>query len=79
VVIAPASFGVFGGALLVGNFSTATNSKINAFSPTTGAFLAGGTLKNEAGIDISIDGLWALQFGNGGAGGDPSALYFTPV
>jgi uncharacterized protein (TIGR03118 family) len=77
VVIAPASFGVFGSALLVGNFSTATNSKINAFNPTTGAFLAGGTLKNEAGVDISIEGLWALQFGNGGAGGDPNALYFT--
>jgi uncharacterized protein (TIGR03118 family) len=75
VVIAPASFGLFGGALLVGNFSTETNSKINAFNPTTGAFLA--PLQNEAGVPISIDGLWALQFGNGGAGGDPNALYFT--
>jgi uncharacterized protein (TIGR03118 family) len=77
VAIAPASFGVFGSALLVGNFSTVTNSKINAFNPTTGALLVASPLKNEAGADISIDGLWSLQFGNGGAGGDPNALYFT--
>src|SRR6267142_4360277 len=38
LTIAPASFGIFGGALLVGNFSTATNSKINAFSLTTSGF-----------------------------------------
>jgi hypothetical protein len=75
LTIAPASFGIFGGALLVGNFSTETNSKINAFSLTTNAFQ--GTLKNEAGVDISNDDLWALQFGNGGNGGDPNALYFT--
>jgi uncharacterized protein (TIGR03118 family) len=75
VAIAPASFGIFGGALLVGNFSTSANSKINAFSTTTGAFL--GTLQNEAGNAISIEGLWALQFGNGGSGGDPSTLYFA--
>ncbi|HMG74925.1 MAG TPA: TIGR03118 family protein [Pyrinomonadaceae bacterium] len=77
LVIAPSSFGIAGGALLVGNFSTETNSKINAFNPTTGAFLVGATLQNEAGVPISIQGLWALQFGNGGAGGDPNVLYFT--
>ncbi len=74
IVIAPASFGIFGGALLVGNFGEG-NPSIHAFNPTTGAFL--GTLQNEAGDGIAIDELWALQFGNGGAGGDVNTLYFT--
>jgi hypothetical protein len=73
VAIAPASFGIFGGALLVGNFADIGN--INAFNPSTGAFL--GTLKDESNNPIVIDQLWALQFGNGGSGGDVNTLYFT--
>jgi uncharacterized protein (TIGR03118 family) len=73
IAIAPASFGTFGSDLLVGNFSDA--GLINAYNPTTGAFI--GTLKNEAGQNIGIDGLWALQFGNGGSGGTAGTLYFT--
>src|ERR1700719_4110566 len=38
VTLAPGSFGTFGGDLLVGNFSF-VDSEINAFNPTTGAFL----------------------------------------
>ena len=72
VAIAPGSFGTFGGALLVGNFSDA--GRINAFRATDGLFL--GTLQNEGGQPIGIDGLWALQFGNG-VGGDTGTLYFT--
>lgn len=74
LVIAPASFGIFGGALLVGNFGEG-NPSIHAFNPTTGAFL--GTLQNEGGEGIEIDELWALAFGNGGNGGDVNTLYFT--
>jgi uncharacterized protein (TIGR03118 family) len=74
VAVAPASFGIFGGALLIGNFGEG-NPSIHAFNSTTGAFL--GTLQNEAGIGIEIDELWALQFGNGGNGGDPGTLYFS--
>ena len=74
LVIAPASFGIFGGALLVGNFGEG-NPSIHAFNPTTGAFL--GTLQNEAGDGIVIDELWALVFGNGGSGGDVNTLYFS--
>jgi hypothetical protein len=74
IVLAPASFGIFGGALLVGNFGEG-NPSIHAFNPTTGAFL--GTLQNENGDGIEIDELWALTFGNGGAGGDPNTLYFA--
>jgi uncharacterized protein (TIGR03118 family) len=74
ITLAPASFGIFGGALLVGNFGEG-NPSIHAFNPTTGAFL--GTLQNENGDGIEIDELWALTFGNGGNGGDPNTLYFT--
>jgi uncharacterized protein (TIGR03118 family) len=74
ITLAPATFGIFGGALLVGNFGEG-NPSIHAFNPTTGAFL--GTLQNEAGDGIEIDELWALTFGNGGAGGDVNTLYFS--
>ncbi len=71
---APASFGIFGGALLVGNFGEG-NPSIHAYNPTTGAFL--GALQDESGNGIVIDELWDLKFGNGGSGGDPNALYFA--
>ncbi len=72
LVIAPASFGAFGNALLVGNFGDGT---INAFNAASGAFL--GTLSDPLGSPIVIDGLWALVFGNGVGGGDTSSLYFA--
>src|SRR6266545_4488941 len=71
---APASFGIFGSALLIGNFGEG-NPSIHAFNPATGAFL--GTLQNENGDGIVIDELWGLQFGNGVVGGDPGTLYFA--
>jgi uncharacterized protein (TIGR03118 family) len=74
VAIAPASFGIFGGALLVGNFGEG-NPSINAYNSSTGAFL--GTLQDESATGIVIDNLWALTFGNGGNGGDANTLYFT--
>jgi uncharacterized protein (TIGR03118 family) len=74
VTLAPASFGIFGGALLVGNFGEG-NPSVHAFNPTTGAFL--GTLQDESGNGIEIDELWDLKFGNGGAGGDVNTLYFS--
>ena len=79
VAIAPASFGTYGGDLLVGNFG-AGNPSIHAFDPTTGALLSpatNGELRDESGTGIVIDGLWALKFGNGGSAGDPATLYFT--
>src|SRR3954453_20356473 len=74
ITLAPATFGIFGGALLFGNFGEG-NPSIHAFNPTTGAFL--GSIKDESGNGIQIDELWALTFGNGGAGGDVNTLYFT--
>ncbi len=72
MAMAPATFGTFGGALLVGNFGGGT---INAFDPVSGNQL--GTLQDNTGNNIPIPGLWGLYFGNGGKGGDPATLYFT--
>jgi uncharacterized protein (TIGR03118 family) len=72
IAIAPATFGAFGGALLVGNFGDGT---INAFNLTTGSSL--GALQSQTGSPIAISDLWALIFGNGKNGGDPNTLYFT--
>jgi hypothetical protein len=36
-----------------------------------------GTLKDPDGEPIKIDGLWALQVGNGGSGGASNTVYFT--
>jgi uncharacterized protein (TIGR03118 family) len=58
MTIAPANFGKFGGDLLVGNFG---NGWINAYNPSTGAFV--GTLDTTKGGPIAIDGLWALDNG----------------
>jgi len=70
LALAPPSFGRFGGDLLVGNFSNVAG-EINAFDPSTGAFL--GTLVS----DPAFQGLWSLTFGSGGADGDPGTLYFS--
>jgi uncharacterized protein (TIGR03118 family) len=72
LAIAPASFGNFHDNLLVGNFG---DGRINAFSLQTGAFR--GQLKSESSAPIQIDGLWGLQFGNGGVGASPNTLYFA--
>lgn len=79
--IAPATFGVFGNALLIGNFGEG-NPSIHAYDATTGAAVvpAGFTdnaLVDESGEGIEIDELWALTFGNGASGGDANTLYFT--
>jgi uncharacterized protein (TIGR03118 family) len=72
IALAPASFGNFGGALLVGNFG---DGRINAFDPTTGALLGG--LLDPIGNPIEIEGLWGLAFGNAGPGFSPNKLYFA--
>jgi uncharacterized protein (TIGR03118 family) len=74
VALAPASFGEFGGDLLVGNFSF-VDSEINAFDRVTGAFE--GTIPVDPGSANTPGGLWSLQFGIGGMNGDPNTLYFT--
>ena len=73
IAIAPAGFGNFGNALLVGNFSF-LESEINAFDSVTGAFL--GSIAIDTG-SASAGGLWQIGFGTGGNNGSPNTLYFA--
>jgi uncharacterized protein (TIGR03118 family) len=67
MVIAPSGFGKFAGALLVGNFG---NGKIHAYDAGNGDFM--GTLKDDHGNPIAIDGLWSLF-----PGSDDSTVIFS--
>ncbi|HET7013082.1 MAG TPA: TIGR03118 family protein [Streptosporangiaceae bacterium] len=58
--------------LLVGNFKSGF---IDAFDAASGSPL--GHLNDPDGEPIQIDRLWALQVGNGGAGGAADTVYFT--
>jgi uncharacterized protein (TIGR03118 family) len=73
LALAPATFGVFGGDLLVGNFSY-VDSEINAFNVSTGAYE--GTIPIDTGT-ATAGGLWDLTFGNGVSGGSTNVLYFA--
>jgi uncharacterized protein (TIGR03118 family) len=72
VALAPAGFGDFGGALLVGNFGDGT---ISAYHPATGQPL--GLLNDTSGNPLKVDGLWGMAFGNGFQGQDKNVLYFA--
>jgi uncharacterized protein (TIGR03118 family) len=68
---APATFGNFHDAILVGNFG---DGFINGFA-ADGSFR--GQLKSMTNAPIQVDGLWGLRFGNGGRGGDVNSLFFS--
>jgi uncharacterized protein (TIGR03118 family) len=70
VAQAPQGFGDASGALLIGNFG---DGRINAYDPVSGRFL--GALRSDHGRRIDIDGLWALEFGNGVIGTTQTLLF----
>ena len=72
MTLAPATFGAFGGDILVGNFG---NGRINAYDPTTGEFQ--GELSSPGGGPIAIDGLWGLRFAPATPGATANTLFFT--
>jgi uncharacterized protein (TIGR03118 family) len=72
MALAPANFGTFSNALLVGNFG---DGRINAFDINTGAML--GTLGDANGAPIAIDGLWGIAFGNGLNSQPTNTLFFA--
>jgi uncharacterized protein (TIGR03118 family) len=74
MAMAPATFGAFPNALLVGNFG---DGAINAFQPITGALLGTLSLVDAKANATSISGLWSLNFGSGAQNEDPGTLYFT--
>jgi uncharacterized protein (TIGR03118 family) len=72
VALAPSDFGKVSNLLLVGQFGS---GQIATFDPLTGNFQ--GLLRGVHGQPLTIDGLWALSFGNGAAAGPTNTLFFT--
>jgi uncharacterized protein (TIGR03118 family) len=72
-VIPPASFGAFGGKLLIGNFGDGT---INAYDINQASgFL--GQMKDANGAVVTNASLWDLVFDPSGGTGDPNTMYIT--
>jgi uncharacterized protein (TIGR03118 family) len=71
LAIAPSTFGSHANELLVGNFGSGTIMTFDAY----GNFR--GLLEGTAECPLTIDGLWGLTFGAGGASGVATDLYFT--
>jgi uncharacterized protein (TIGR03118 family) len=72
---APATFPNFAGDLLVGNFG---NGLINAYrEDSPNHFVHDGKIRGADNRPLAIDGLWALQFGQGGNNGPAGTLFFT--
>jgi uncharacterized protein (TIGR03118 family) len=69
---APAQFGKFSNAVLVGNLGSGL---IGAYNPGNGKFL--GFLQDKTAKNIVIQDLWAISFGNGGMAGPTTSLYFA--
>jgi len=76
LALAPSDFGRFSGDLLVGNFG---DGQINAYEElANGHFEHRGELRTADGKSLTIDGLWALQFGHGSPNNGPTnTLFFT--
>jgi uncharacterized protein (TIGR03118 family) len=72
MAVAPADFGAFRNALLVGNFG---DGRINAFDLKTGRFL--GQLSDAGGHPLTNVGIWGMTFGNGAGGTRTDTLYFA--
>jgi uncharacterized protein (TIGR03118 family) len=73
VVVAPATgFGQFSGKILVGQFGSGA---IAAFDATTGNLLS--LLFDPNRLQLQLNGLWGLGFGNGGNAGPTNTLFFT--
>jgi uncharacterized protein (TIGR03118 family) len=77
LTLAPSDFGTFSHKVIVGQFGS---GEITAFDAVTGRFE--GKFKDQNNGVISIDGLWALAFGDGIPNSDPTglpdnALFFT--
>jgi uncharacterized protein (TIGR03118 family) len=73
LALAPSSFNVFGGDLLVGNFG---NGRISAYTKRGSTWVYKGQLRLADGTPIAVNGLWAIAFGNGSAAGPTDTLYF---
>jgi uncharacterized protein (TIGR03118 family) len=75
LALAPSSFGVFSGDLLVGNFG---NGRVSAYQDRGGGkWVFKGQIRRGDQTLVTIDGLWAIAFGNGAAAGPTNTLFFA--
>ncbi|TML13717.1 MAG: TIGR03118 family protein [Actinobacteria bacterium] len=76
IAMAPPDFGRFSNDLLIGNFG---DGQISAFErQLDGTFELVGQLRTSDHTVLTIDGLWALQFGKGAMNNGPTTtLFFT--
>lgn len=72
VVWTPRDFGVFSNTILVGNFKSGWIAAFNGF---THRFI--GFVQNTDNSLLTIDRLWSLTFGNDGAAGPSTTLFFS--
>jgi uncharacterized protein (TIGR03118 family) len=72
MALAPAGFGRFSNAILIGNFG---DGRINAYDQVSGERL--GALKGADNEPIEIEGLWGIAFGNGRLNQPRNTLFFA--
>jgi uncharacterized protein (TIGR03118 family) len=72
LAFAPKDFGSLSNMLLVGNFG---DGKINAFDPSSGAFMA--AVADGTGAAFSVPGLWGIAFGNDAANQPHNTLFYA--
>lgn len=79
MALAPKSFDAAPDRLLVGNFGDGVVHAYTLDMPDTSSITLtlDGALKDSAGKELKIDGLWALEFGNDAGGFSANTLYFT--
>ncbi len=80
VTMTPSSFGAAPNRLLVGNFGDGLVNiyRFDMSNPGHATATLEGALREPGGGNLSIDGLWALEFAPGNAGGfTTDQLYFT--
>lgn len=74
MALAPSNFGNLSNYLLVGNFG---DGYINVFDPDTDTGQYIGTVGDEQGNPLQIDGLWSLTFGTNNGAGKSNELFFS--
>jgi len=72
VALAPKDFGSLSNMLLVGNLG---DGKINAFDPSSGAFVA--AVAEGTGAAFSVPGLWGIAFGNDAENQPHNTLFYA--
>jgi uncharacterized protein (TIGR03118 family) len=75
IALAPSNFGPLSNALLVTN--NVANGTINGFNATTGKFM--GTMRDQIGFPIILNGVWGIAFGGGGTSNGPTNTLFVTV